>query len=202
MKKILVTGFEPFGGETINPSWEAVKLLPDEIGGYAIEKLELPVEFGRCAQITEATILAQAPAAVVCVGQAGGRTNVTPERIGINLKDARIPDNGGAQPKDEPIDPNGPDAYFATLPVTAMVQAMREAGVPAQASLSAGAYVCNDLLYEVLHKLHRRNMEIPAGFVHVPFIPAQVLEKNQPSLPLEQITAALEAGIRAVIASL
>lgn len=202
MKKILVTGFEPFGGETINPSWEAVKLLPDEIGGYAIEKLELPVEFGRCAQIAEATILAQNPAAVVCVGQAGGRTNVTPERIGINLKDARIPDNGGAQPKEEPIDPNGPDAYFATLPVTAMVQAMREAGVPAQVSLTAGAYVCNDLLYEVLHKLHRRNIDIPAGFVHVPFIPAQVLEKNQPSLPLEQITTALEAGIRAVIASL
>lgn len=202
MKKILVTGFEPFGGETINPSWEAVKQLPEEIDGYAIEKLELPVEFGRCAQITEATILAQNPAAVVCVGQAGGRTNVTPERIGINLKDARIPDNGGAQPKDEPIDPNGPDAYFATLPVTAMVQAMREAGVPAQVSLTAGAYVCNDLLYEVLHKLHRRNIDIPAGFVHVPFIPAQVLEKNAPSLPLEQITAALLAGIQAVIASL
>lgn len=202
MKKILVTGFEPFGGENINPSWEAVKRLPEEMDGYTIEKLELPVEFGRCAQLAEATVLAIAPAAVVCVGQAGGRTSVTPERIGINLKDARIPDNGGAQPKEEPIDPNGPDAYFSTLPVTAMVEAMRKAGVPAQVSLSAGAYVCNDLMYEVLHKLHRRGIAIPAGFVHVPFIPQQVLEKNQPSMPLEQITAALEAGIRAVIASL
>ena len=202
MKKILVTGFEPFGGESINPSWEAVKRLPEEIDGYAIEKLELPVEFGRCAQLAEATVLAASPAAVVCVGQAGGRNNVTPERVGINLKDARIPDNGGAQPKEEPIDPNGPDAYFSTLPVSAMVQAMREAGVPAQASLTAGAYVCNDLLYEVLHKLHRRGIDIPAGFVHVPFIPEQVLDKNAPSLPLEQIITALEAGIRAVITSL
>ena len=202
MKKILVTGFAPFGGETINPSWEAVKRLPEELDGYAIEKLELPVEFGRCAQITEATILAQSPAAVVCVGQAGGRTNVTPERIGINLKDARIPDNAGVQPKEEAIVPGGPDGYFSTLPVTAMVVAMRTAGVPAQVSLSAGAYVCNDLMYETLHKLHRREMKIPAGFVHVPFIPEQVLEKNLPSMPLEQITKALEAGLKAVIVSL
>lgn len=202
MKTILVTGFEPFGGEKINPSWEAVRRLPETLGGFAVEKLELPVEFHRCAQLAEAKALAVQAAAVVCVGQAGGRPNMTVERVGINLMDARIPDNGGYQPTEEPIVQQGPAAYFSTLPVGKMLEAMRAAGVPAQASLSAGAYVCNDLLYELLHRLGGRGIHIPVGFVHVPFIPSQVLEKPQPSMPLEQITTALQAGLEELLRTL
>ena len=202
MQAILITGFEPFGGETINPSWEAVRLLPDEIEGYAVRKLRLPVSFLEATRKLSENILENPPAAILCIGQAGGRAAVTPERIGINLMDARIPDNDGYSPAEVPIAPEGPDAYFSTLPVTAMVQAIRDAGVPAQASLSAGTYVCNSLLYGALHFVAQQGLKIPTGFIHVPFLPQQVLAKPQPSLTLEQMKTALDAALRAVLATL
>lgn len=202
MQAILITGFEPFGVETINPSWEAVRLLPDEIEGYAVRKLRLPVSFLEATRKLSENVLENPPAAILCIGQAGGRAAVTPERIGINLMDARIPDNDGYSPAEVPIDPEGPDAYFSTLPVTAMVQAIRDAGVPAQASLSAGTYVCNSLLYGALHFVAQQGLKIPTGFIHVPFLPQQVLTKSQPSLTLEQLKTALEAAVRAVLAAL
>lgn len=202
MQQILITGFEPFGGETINPSWEAVRLLPDTVGGYALRKLRLPVSFVSAIRELEQSVRDNPPAAIVCIGQAGGRSAVTPERIGINLMDARVPDNDGFSPVETPIVPGGPDAYFSTLPVTAMVQAMREAGVPAQASLSAGTYVCNSLLYGTLHFLAQNGLKIPAGFIHVPFLPQQVLDKPQPSLTLEQLQAALTAALETIAAAL
>lgn len=202
MQQILITGFEPFGGETINPSWEAVRLLPDTIGGYALRKLRLPVSLTSAIRELEKSVHENPPAAIVCIGQAGGRTAVTPERIGINLMDARIPDNDGFSPVEASIAPDGPDAYFSTLPVTAIVQAMREAGVPAQASLSAGTYVCNSLLYGTLHFLAQNGLKIPAGFIHVPFLPQQVLAKPQPSLTLEQLQTALTAALETIAAAL
>lgn len=202
MQAILITGFEPFGGETINPSWEAVRLLPDEIEGYVVRKLRLPVSFLEATRKLSENVLENPPAAILCIGQAGGRAAVTPERIGINLMDTRIPDNDGYSPAEVPIDPEGPDAYFSTLPVTAMVQAIRDAGVPAQASLSAGTYVCNSLLYGALHFVAQQGLKIPTGFIHVPFLPQQVLTKSQPSLTLEQMKTALDAAVRAILAAL
>ena len=194
MKKLLITGFEPFGGEKINPSWEAVKLLPEKIGDFEIIKAEIPVVFEKAAE----TVLAKAeelkPNAIICVGQAGGRTGVTPEMVAINLRFASIPDNEGNQPKDVPCISDGENAYFATLPVRKMVEAVSEASIPCSVSYSAGTYVCNDLIYHVLHSY--KGTETKACFIHVPFIPEQTNDK--PSLPLETIAKALEIAIKSI----
>ena len=192
MKKLLITGFDPFGGETINPSWEAVRLLPERIGNCSLTKLEIPTEFHRAAEAVLAAAEELQPDAILCVGQAGGRSGITPEVVGINLREARIPDNAGAQPVNEPVVTAGPAAYFATLPVREMVEALRGAGIPASLSYSAGAFVCNDVLYSVLHRYC--GTRTLAGFIHVPFVP----EQAEPSMPLERIVAALEAGILAL----
>ena len=151
MKKLLITGFEPFGGEKINPSWEAVKLLPEKIGDFEITKAEIPVVFEKAAE----TVIAKAdelePNAIICVGQAGGRSGITPEMVAINLRFASIPDNEGNQPKDIPCVQDGENAYFATLPVRKMAEAVSEASVPCSVSYSAGTYVCNALIYHVRH---------------------------------------------------
>ena len=189
MKKLLITGFDPFDGATINPSWEAVKLLPDTIGEYEIHKLQIPTVFG----LAPRTVLAEAeniqPDVIISVGQAGTRPAVTPERIGINVRDARICDNAGVSPKDEPIIPNGPDGYFSTLPVKAMIAAINESGLPAAISNTAGTFVCNDVLYSLLH--HYAGTGIRCGFIHVPWLP----EQGEPSLPLESTAKALEIAI-------
>ena len=189
MKKLLITGFDPFGGESINPSWEAVRLLPKTIGDFELCKLQIPTVFSLAAE----TVLKKAeeirPDVIICVGQAGGRAAVTPERIGINVRDARITDNAGTAPKDEPIVPGGPDGYFSTLPVKAMIAAINEAGLPGAISNSAGTFVCNDVLYTLLH--HYRGTSIRCGFIHVPFLPQQ----GTPSLALEDTAKALEAAI-------
>lgn len=189
MKKLLITGFDPFDGATINPSWEAVKLLPDTIGEYEIHKLQIPTVFG----LAPRTVLAEAeniqPDVIISVGQAGTRPAVTPERIGINVRDARICDNAGISPKDEPIIPNGPDGYFSTLPVKAMIAAINESGLPAAISNTAGTFVCNDVLYSLLH--HYAGTGIRCGFIHVPWLP----EQGEPSLPLESTAKALEIAI-------
>ena len=141
MKKLLITGFEPFGGEKINPSWEAVKLLPETIGDFEIAKAEIPVVFEKAAE----TVLAKAdklkPDAIICVGQAGGRTGITPEMVAINLRFASIPDNDGNQPKDIPCVEGGENAYFSTLQVRKMVSAISDPGIPCSVSYSAGTYV-------------------------------------------------------------
>ena len=190
-KKLLITGFDPFGGATINPAWEAVKLLPDTIGDYELCKLEIPTVFG----IASGKVLEKAadfrPDVILCIGQAGGRGAVTPERIGVNIRDAKITDNAGNQPQGQFVDPQGPAAYFSTVPVMAMAQAIVDAGLPGVVSNSAGAFVCNDTLYALLH--HYADSPVRVGFIHVPWLP----EQGSPSLPLADTARALEAAIRA-----
>lgn len=195
MKKLLITGFDPFGGETLNPSWEAVRRLPDIVGGFKLTKLEIPTEFDRASKTLLAAAESLRPDAILCVGQAGGRAGVTPEAVGINLREARIADNAGFQPRNVPVIPGGPAAYFATLPVREMVAAIQAADLPASLSLSAGAFVCNDVLYSVLHRY--AGTDVKAGFIHVPFLPEQAGE-GVPSLPLEQIVTALTKAIEVI----
>ena len=154
--KILVTGFDPFGGETVNPAYEAVKLLPDTIAGAQIIKLQVPTRFALSGTVLEAAVNEHRPDAVICVGQAGGRSAITPERVAINLADASTPDNAGDQPVDEPIRKDGAPAYFTSLPVKAMVQKMRAAGIPAALSYTAGSFVCNSLMYTLLYLIDRQ----------------------------------------------
>ena len=192
MKTLLITGFDPFGGEKINPAWEAVKLLPDTVGTYKLHKLEIPTVFGEAAQKVLVAAQEISPDVILCIGQAGGRRAVTPEMIAINLRYAAIPDNAGNQPRDVPCVPGAPDAYFATVPVRKMAEAIAAAGLPGAVSYSAGAYVCNDTLYTLLHRYHGTDTRV--GFIHVPFLPEQVRE-NVPSMPLENITRALFTAI-------
>ena len=152
MKKLLISGFEPFGGETMNPSWEAVSRLPDQINEYTLTKLRIPVEFGKASQAVLDAAEEICPDVILCIGQAGGRAAICPELVAINLRYAKIPDNGGLQPKDEPIISGGVCAYFSTLPVRQMAEAINGANIAAQVSYSAGAYVCNDLFYTLLHR--------------------------------------------------
>lgn len=195
---VLVTGFEPFGGESSNPSWEICGLLPAAIAGLRVEKCRVPCEFRRAVEVVGAAIERHRPALVVCVGQAGGRSRLGVERVAINVDDARAPDNAGRQPIDEPIAAEGPPAYFATLPVKAMVAAMRAAGVPAELSNSAGTYVCNHLMYGVLHLLAASGGVVRAGFVHVPYSEAQVLDKaGLAAMSIESMARGIEAGIAA-----
>ena len=189
MKRLLITGFDPFGGATVNPSWMAVERLPDQIGECVLCKLQIPTVFGKATAAVLEIARQFCPDTILCVGQAGGRAAVTPERIGVNIRDARIPDNAGNQPRGEFVDSSGPAAYFSTLPVEAMAQAIRDAGVDATVSNSAGAFVCNDVLYSLLH--HYDGTAVRVGFVHVPYLP----EQGAPSMELAQIVRALEAAI-------
>ena len=190
MKKLLITGFDPFGGESINPAWEAVKLLPNQIGEFQLHKLEIPTVFGRAAQLAIDAAAEVQPDIILCIGQAGGRAAVTPERIGVNIRDAKIPDNAGNVPKGQRIVPDGPAAYFATVDVMTMAEAAATLGLPAVVSNSAGAFVCNDVLYSLLH--HFNGTATRVGFIHVPWLP----EQGSPSLPLAQTAEALTAMIR------
>ena len=186
--KILLTAFTPFDGESINPALEAMKLLPDKIGNLEVLKLEVPTVFGKSALLVLETI-----------EKAGGRAEITPERIAINIDDARIPDNEGNQPVDSPIYLDGENAYFSTLPVKAMVEAIKKEGLPAALSNSAGTYVCNHLLYSVLYYIQINALPIKAGFIHVPYIPEQTVEKkDKPSLALSEIVRGLKASIEAI----
>lgn len=190
MRKLLITGFDPFGGATINPAWEAVKLLPDTIGDFELCKLEIPTVFGLAPETVIKKAEQVCPDVILCIGQAGGRAAVTPERIGVNIRDARIPDNAGNQPSGMFIAPQGPAAYFSTVPVKEMAQAICDAQLPGTVSNSAGAFVCNDTLYSLLH--HYVGTSVKVGFIHVPYLP----EQGTPSLPLTQTAAALEAAIK------
>lgn len=200
--KILITGFDAFGGETVNPAYEAVKLLPDTIAGAEIIKLEVPTQFHRAGAVLEDAMQRHKPDAVICVGQAGGRAAITPEKVAINLMDGRIPDNAGYQPVDVPIREDGETAYFASLPVKAMMQRMRDAGIPAAVSYTAGTYVCNYLLYTLLYLIDKKYPNVRGGFIHVPYAMEQVINKplGTPSMDLRQIARGLETAVEAVAA--
>jgi pyroglutamyl-peptidase len=195
---VLVTGFEPFDGDRVNASWEACGQLAREIAGLRVETLRVPVEFRRAIEVVAQAIERHRPALVIGLGQASGRTHLGVERVAINLDDARIPDNAGARPIDEPIAANGPAAYLATVPVKAMVRAMREAGAPAYVSNSAGTFVCNHLMYGVLHYLAASGIAARAGFIHVPAVESQAMDK--PALPTMS-AATMARGIEAAIAA-
>ncbi|WP_291570102.1 pyroglutamyl-peptidase I [Clostridium sp. UBA4548] len=198
--KVLVTGFEPFGGEKINPSLEAVKMLPEEISGAEIVKASIPVVFGKSIKKLDELIEKEKPQVVICVGQAGGRFELSIERVAINIDDARIPDNDGNQPIDEKIFEDGENAYFATLPIKAMVEEMRAGSVPSAVSNTAGTYVCNNIMYGLLYLVDKKYKGIRGGFIHVPFIPEQVITRaNTPYMSLQQISRGLELAIKATV---
>lgn len=202
--KLLVTGFDPFGGESVNPAFEAVKLLPETIEGAQIIKLEIPTVFQKSIEVVKEAVANYQPDVVINVGQAGGRACVTVEKVAINLADAGIPDNAGDSPEDEPLEADGPDAYFSTLPVRAMVENVKEHGLPCGISYSAGTYVCNSVMYRVLHLAARSYPNMKAGFIHVPYSSEQVAKKDRQfaSMPLETIAKSLEYAIEAVVKSM
>lgn len=198
--KVLITGFDPFGGEAINPALEVVKLLPDNIAGAEVIKLEIPTVFYKSAEVLEKYIDEYKPNAVICVGQAGGRFTVTPERVAINIDDARIKDNEGNQPIDTQIKEDGAPAYFTNLPIKAMVKNMIDAGFPAAVSNTAGTFVCNHIMYNVLYLADKKYPGMKGGFIHVPYIPNQVISKaNTPFMSLENISKCLELCIEALV---
>ena len=195
---VLVTGFEPFGGEKVNPSWDICALLGDEIAGMRVETCRVPCEFRRSIAVVADAIERLHPLLVICIGQAGGRARLGVERVALNVDDARTPDNSGAQPVDELIAANGPPAYFASVPIKAMAAAMRAAGAPTEVSDSAGTYVCNHLMYGVLHYLAESGHRARAGFIHVPYSEEQVHDKRDaPSMAI----ATMVSGVRAAIAA-
>ena len=180
---ILITAFSPFCGDALNASQEILNALPETLGGVRLEKRLLPVSFRASSRLALEAAERLRPEAIVCLGQAGGRDVVTPERVAVNLMDAAISDSDGFQPVDEPVIPNAPAAYFSTLPVKAMVEAMQRVGVPARLSNSAGTYVCNALMFAMLHQ----TKDIPCGFIHVPYLTEQGKGETAPSLPKETI---------------
>ena len=198
--KILVTGFDPFGGEKVNPALEAVKSLPSEIHGAEIHWVEIPTVFYKAADVLETAIVRFQPDAVLCIGQAGGRASLTPERVAINQDDARIPDNQGNQPIDTPIRLDGQAAYFSTLPIKAMVQAIKEEGLPATVSNTAGTFVCNHLMYQALYLADKKFPHMRTGFMHIPYMTEQVINKpNTASMNLTDIVRGIEAAIGAIV---
>ena len=196
--KILLTAFDPFGGETVNPAQEALKQIQAPAPDMELIKLVVPTVFGASTQAVHEAMVLHQPDVVLCIGQAGGRTAITVEQIAINLMDAAIPDNQGNQPHDEPVFADGADGYFSTLPVKDMVAAIRNAGIPAAISYSAGTFVCNQLMYGVLYHIHHEFPNTRGGFVHVPYIPVQTSTMNRPtpSMALEDLVRGLEAELR------
>ena len=198
--KILVTGFDPFGGEKVNPALEAVKSLPSKIRGAEIAWVEIPTVFYKASEVLEAEIEKYQPDVVLCIGQAGGRASLTPERVAINQDDARIPDNQGNQPIDTPIREDGQAAYFSTLPIKAMVKAIKEEGLPATVSNTAGTFVCNHLMYQALYLADKKFPNMRAGFMHIPYMTEQVVNKpNTASMCLTDIVRGIEAAIGAIV---
>ena len=198
--KILVTGFDPFGGEAVNPSWMAVEQLPDAAAGAEIVKKSLPVVWFKALEILEGYIEEIKPDVVVMCGQAGGADSLRIERVGINLCEARIADNAGVLLVGDPILKDGPAAYFSTFPFRAMFAAVEAEGIAVKHSFSAGAYLCNHVLYGALHIAETKYPNMKAGFIHVPFLPEQVVDKPEgtPSMPLETIAKAIRIMIETI----
>ena len=201
--KILVTGFDPFGGETVNPSYEAAKGLPDRMGAAEIIKLELPTRFDRAGDVLTAALEQHRPQVVICLGQAGGRGEITPERVAINIMDTTKPDNAGQQPTDIPICPNGPAAYFSTLPIKSILRRLEQESIPARISNTAGTFVCNAVMYTLLHWIANNAPDTRGGFVHVPYIPEQAQGKSPvpPSMELSAILQGLHCMLDVCIAA-
>ena len=198
--KVLITGFDKFGGESINPSSLCVNSLPDVIDNIEIKKITLPTIFKDSSQVLEENIKSFSPNIVICVGQAGGRSKITPERIAINIDDARIPDNIGNSPIDKTIRKDGENAYFSTLPIKAIVDGLNKNNIPSAISNTAGTFVCNHIMYESLYLASTKYPHIKAGFIHIPFIEEQVLDKpNMPFMKKEDIIIALELIIKTAV---
>jgi pyroglutamyl-peptidase len=198
--KILVTGFEPFSGEKINPSFEAVKKLPNYIGNAQIIKASIPTIFRKSIEVLDELIVKEKPEIVICVGQAGGRYEITVERVAINIDDANIPDNEGNNPKDKVIFEDGENAYFSNLPIKKMVEEIKNCNIPASISNSAGTFVCNHLMYGLLYLINKKYKNMKGGFIHVPYLPQQVFnKKNVPSMSLDNIVQALVCSIKAIL---
>ena len=197
---ILLTGFEPFGGETVNPSWQAVLALDGKrIAGHRIHARCLPVAFDASLKALRKALRETRPTLVLCVGLTGGRAQLSLERVAINLVDARIADNSGAQPIDAPVIADGPAAYFTTLPIKAMLQALRKAGIPVEISQTAGTYVCNQVFYGLMHALRARR-SIRAGFMHIPYSPQQAAaQPGMPSLHVDIVVRAMQVAVRTAI---
>jgi pyroglutamyl-peptidase len=191
--KALVTGFEPFGGERVNPSFEALQRLRPRLGSLDIATRSLPVVYGAALPALCAAIAAAAPDIVLCTGLAGGRAELSLERVAINIDDARIADNDGNQPIDRPVIESAPAAYFASLPIKAGVAALREAGLPAAVSNSAGTFLCNHVFYGLMHEAARSGNRFRGGFLHIPYLPSQAAHiAGAPSMALEQIVEGIE----------
>lgn len=198
--KILVTGFDPFDHATVNPAWEAVRRLPATVKTATIVTQEIPTVFGQSAEVLHAAIVRERPDVVLSIGQAGGRAALTPERVAINLDDARIADNAGQRPQDQPIQSTGAPAYFTQLPVKAMVAAIQQAGLPAQLSTTAGTFVCNHLMYQAQYLRATEFPDLRAGFLHIPFLPEQVIHRpGTPSLALADAVRGITAALEAII---
>lgn len=203
MKTVLMTAFEPFGGENINPSWEAVRTFDGkEIAGARIVVRQLPVVFATCGEVLTRALEEIQPDRVLCVGQAGGRPDITVERVAINVDDARIPDNNQQQPIDQPIEADGPAAYFSTLPIKAMVAALREVGVPASVSQTAGTFTCNHVMYSLLHWIHTTNSMARGGFIHIPYMPEQAAHHpGVASMATSSVIQALETSLQVILST-
>ncbi len=195
--KILITGFEPFGGEKINPSFEAIKLLPDLIEEAQIIKIEIPTVFKKSYQLLKQEILKHSPDIVICVGQAGGTNAIRAERVAINIDDARIADNEGNQPIDEKIFKDGKNAYFSTLPIKAIVEENKKDNIPCIVSNTAGTFVCNHIFYSLMYATHKEFHDIKGGFIHVPYIREQIKTNDIPFMEIEDIARGLKNTIKA-----
>lgn len=193
-RPLLLTGFDPFGGSTLNPSWQVAQALHGQrMAGHQVVAAQLPTRFGDSLQELQALLTRHRPALVLCLGLAGGRGALSLERVGININDARIPDNAGSQPIDTPVVPGGPAAHFATLPLKAMLRAVQRAGVPCEVSQTAGTFVCNHVLYGLLHLLAQGAGRPGArgGFMHLPWLP----EQGTPCLPLADMVRGVHAAL-------
>jgi len=200
MNKVILTGFEPFGGDSINPALEVIKVLEKEpLPGVEILPLRLPVVFGKAIEEVIAAIKSFSPSLIISVGQAGGRPSISVERLGININNARIADNAGNQPRDEVIVADGPAAYFTTIDCQKTVEAIKEKDIPATISYHASTFVCNNLIYGTLHYLASHHLPIKFGFLHVPFLPEQAAkkEKEPPAMKLSSITESVKVAIKA-----
>jgi len=198
--KVLITGFDPFGGEPINPAYEAIKMMKGNPKLCDLVKLEVPTVFGKSLETIGEAVEKERPDVVICVGQAGGRFDISVERVGINLDEARIPDNEGNFHQGKSIVEGGENAYFSTLPNRAIVKELKENRIPASVSYSAGTFVCNHVLYGLMHLIKTKYPDMRGGFIHVPFLPEQVMDKrNVPSMSLEMICRGLELAVKASV---
>ncbi|MEM5686238.1 pyroglutamyl-peptidase I [Bacillus cereus group sp. MYBK71-2] len=197
MKTVLLTGFDPFGGESINPAWEVAKSLHEKtIGEYKIISKQVPTVFDKSIQVLKEYIDELNPEIIICIGQAGGRPDITIERVAINIDDARIADNEGNQPVDVPVVEEGPAAYWSTLPMKAIVKKLQEEGIPASVSQTAGTFVCNHLFYGLMHELEKHDTKMKGGFIHIPFLPEQASNyPGQPSMSLSTIRKGIELAV-------